>query len=59
MVSSLLPKKNGLVFNQFGKHLADHKEPIIDQHVLRAFGIHLCKDSDSAQIEMYQEKDVV
>jgi len=27
----------GLVMNQFGKHLADSKIPIIDQHVLRAF----------------------
>ncbi len=33
-------KKNGLVFYQFGKYLTKKPgEPIIDQHVLRAFGI--------------------
>jgi hypothetical protein len=30
----------GLVFNQFGKHLNNRNEPIIDQHVLRAFIYH-------------------
>jgi len=29
--------KYGLVFRQFGKSLANDEEPIIDQHVLRAF----------------------
>lgn len=52
-------KKDGLVFFQFGKHLADRKEPIIDQHVLRAFGIYSCKDNDFAQIKKYREKDVI
>ena len=33
-------KENGLVFYQFGKYLTKKPgEPIIDQHVLRAFGI--------------------
>ncbi|MET0392373.1 MAG: hypothetical protein ABW019_04495 [Chitinophagaceae bacterium] len=27
----------GIIFNQFGRHLADPTEPIVDQHVLRAF----------------------
>jgi len=30
-------KTNSIVFNQFGKHLANKNEPIIDQHVLRAY----------------------
>jgi hypothetical protein len=34
-------KENGLVFYQFGKYLTKKPgEPIIDQHVLRAFGIY-------------------
>lgn len=34
-------QKTGLVFYQFGKYLTQgSNEPIIDQHVLRAFGIH-------------------
>lgn len=34
-------KDNGLVFHQFGKYLTKKEgEPIIDQHVLRAFGIY-------------------
>ena len=28
---------NGIVFYQFGKHLKNHNEPIIDQHVIRCF----------------------
>lgn len=27
----------GVIFRQFGRSLADHTEPIVDQHVLRAF----------------------
>lgn len=30
-------KKDALVFYYFGKHLADKSNPIIDQHVIRAF----------------------
>jgi hypothetical protein len=34
-------RDNGLVFYQFGKYLTKKEgEPIIDQHVLRAFGIY-------------------
>lgn len=32
------------VFHQFGRHLADKAQPIVDQHVLRAFGIHQSSD---------------
>jgi len=34
-------EKHGAVFHQFGKHLRTKEEPIVDQHVLRAFGIYL------------------
>ena len=35
-----IDKEEGLVFYQFGKYLSNkHNEPIIDQHVLRAFAI--------------------
>lgn len=36
--------EKGLVFYHFGKYLGDEKkkEPIIDQHTLRAYGIYLC-----------------
>jgi len=30
---------NGWVFYQFGRHLADPKEPIVDQHTIRAYKI--------------------
>ena len=33
-------KEDGLVFYQFGKHLENKEEPIIDQHVLRAFALY-------------------
>ena len=34
-------KNDGLVFYHFGKYLSDKSEqPIIDQHVIRAFGIY-------------------
>lgn len=32
-------RQKGLVFFQFGKHLANKSEPIIDQHVIRSFAI--------------------
>lgn len=28
-----------VIFHQFGKHLANREEPIVDQHVLRAFAV--------------------
>lgn len=33
-------KESGLVFYQFGKFLTQTGQPIIDQHVLRSFGIY-------------------
>lgn len=35
------------VFHQFGRHLADKAQPIVDQHVLRAFGIHQSSDEET------------
>ena len=35
-----IPRFNqGAIFRQFGRHLANKNEPIVDQHVLRAFEI--------------------
>jgi hypothetical protein len=48
-----------LVFHQFGKHLTGKKyEPIIDQHVLRAFGIYdaLGFGNDCAVVEVIDRK---
>jgi hypothetical protein len=46
---------SGLVFYQFGKHINDakKKEPIIDQHTLRAFGVYCCLTN---KIENIQNK---
>jgi len=38
-------KDDGLVFYQFGKFLSSSTEPIIDQHVIRAFGIYKSLDN--------------
>lgn len=37
------------VFRQFGRHLADKQEPIVDQHVLRAFGIHRSQSEEECK----------
>ena len=39
------------VFRQFGRHLADRSEPIVDQHVLRAFELY-------EQIQSPQEEKI-
>jgi hypothetical protein len=41
-----------LVFYQFGKYIGDihKKEPIIDQHTLRAYGIYLCLTNQISRI---------
>jgi hypothetical protein len=36
----LKDKRSGMVFHQFGKHLSDNEEPIIDINVLRAFAVY-------------------
>jgi hypothetical protein len=47
----------GLVFHQFGRFLADKKEPIIDQHVLRAFGIF--KTEDKAKQDEFKKLELI
>ena len=40
-------KGNGITFYQFGKYLSNKKaEPIIDQHIIRAFGIYEADDDE-------------
>ena len=44
-------KIDGLVFYQFGKYLAKKEsEPIIDQHVLRAFKVYQIDENDDDEI---------
>lgn len=45
-------KKSALVFYQFGKFLSGNGEPIIDQHVLRAFSIYYSNKSEEPIIEV-------
>lgn len=45
------PSKQGLVFNQFGKHLTDrNNQPIIDQHTIRAFAVFKAETDDDKAI---------
>lgn len=54
-------KKNipqtSLVFHQFGKHLANKSNPIIDQHVIRAFILY--KETQSEKIKNIREIDTL
>jgi hypothetical protein len=52
-------KENGLVFYQFGKYLMKKPgEPIIDQHVLRAFGLFKA-NSDSERVEKLKRLSLI
>jgi len=52
-------KENGLVFYQFGKYLTKKPgEPIIDQHVLRAFGLFKA-NSDSDRVEKLKRLSLI
>lgn len=46
-------RKNGpgQVFHQFGRHLADKREPIIDQHVLRGFLLWRADRNDEKKMD--------
>jgi hypothetical protein len=48
---SSIPRESGpgQVFHQFGRHLADRNEPIIDQHVLRGFKLWKTPGADEKQ----------
>ncbi len=50
---------NALVFYNFGKFLADEKEAIIDQHVLRAYGIYITDIKNTSKIEEYQKVNLI
>lgn len=51
--------EEAIVFNQFGRYLSGRKnEPIIDQHVLRAFGVYEYRD-DAKAMERYRKMSVV
>lgn len=48
----------GQVFHQFGRHLADRAEPIIDQHVLRAFELFdRCDETEPAISAIRRKSD--
>ena len=51
------PENERIVFHQFGKHLGNADEPIIDQHVLRAVReyIQLEKETDSEILNEYKK----
>ena len=50
-------KEDGLVFYQFGKFLTKTGQPIIDQHVLRAFRIYQTKDLK--EVARWRKKDTL
>lgn len=53
-------KENALVFYQFGKYLTKQPgEPIIDQHVLRAYGIYKSLKNNQQEIERLTNLSVV
>ncbi len=47
-------KENGLVFYQFGKFLTKTGQPIIDQHVLRAFAVY--KSTEVEEVRQLRKK---
>lgn len=47
-----IEQNSALVFYQFGKHLSNDREPIIDQHVIRAFNIYQNIDEDKTIINV-------
>ena len=52
-------KENGLVFYQFGKYLTKKPgEPIIDQHVLRAFGLFKA-NGDADRVEKLKRLSLI
>lgn len=58
-ISSVEDPADGLVFNYFGRHLANKLSPIVDQHVIRAFRLK-CVDSkdDKDEIRLIRTKDI-
>lgn len=58
---SNIPRGNGdsQVFHQFGRHLADRSEPIIDQHVLRGFKLWKNPKADEQQTNSIRKLEVL
>jgi hypothetical protein len=58
-VDEVLDDKNdGLVFYQFGKYLTKkNNEPIVDQHVLRAFAVY--KETSIEEISNHQKLELI
>lgn len=50
--------RGAIVFRQFGKNLANSEEPIIDQHVLRAYELSGDKMSSEASITKARRRQV-
>ena len=57
--SGYVKGETGLVFYYFGLHLDDKKNPIIDQHVIRAFKLFRSKNPSITEIDMIIKKDTV
>jgi hypothetical protein len=51
--------ESGFVFRQFGRFLENKSEPIIDQHVIRAFKVKNCKVDEIEKIDSALRIDVV
>jgi hypothetical protein len=52
-------KKTGLVFYQFGRHLARREEPIVDQHTIRAFLIFSNLNSGDSEITRIRKRETL
>jgi len=52
-------KERGLVFYQYGKHLAKREEPIVDQHTIRAFLLFINIESEDPEITKIRKKDTL
>lgn len=46
--------ESGIVFHQLGRHLRSRAEPIIDQHVIRAFAIYDTDETAGKQLKRYR-----
>lgn len=51
-----LSQKQGAIFRQFGRHLVDRNEPIVDQHVLRAFAVFQ-NSGDETKVYSFRKKE--
>lgn len=53
-------KNDGLIFHQFGKYLTKIKgQPIIDQHVLRAFAVYQTKSEEDSKITILRNLELI